>query len=186
MRLVVGLGNPGSRYEGSRHNAGFKLVEALSRKFGGEFKKRQFYSLLCPIEIAGEEVVLAKPLTYMNRSGYAVRALVDWYGLVTGDFIVVYDDMDLELGRIRLRPKGGSGGHNGVKSIIDLLGTEEFPRLRIGIGRPEPSMDPAEYVLSVFTREEFEEFYKAIGVACDAIQTWVEEGLDAAMNRYNG
>ncbi len=185
MKLVVGLGNPGSRYEWSRHNTGFHVVDVMARRARVRTDQRRLYALLGQAELAGHEVLLAKPLTYMNRSGYAVRAICGWYGLALSDVIVVADDMALDLGRIRLRPKGSDGGHNGLKSVIDLLGTEDFPRLRVGIGRPGPAEDAVGYVLSGFETSELDVISGAICRAADALEAWIDLGIDEAMNRFN-
>lgn len=185
MKLVVGLGNPGNQYEGSRHNTGFRVVDLLARRAGLAINQRRFYALLGQGSMGGQEVLLAKPLTYMNRSGYAVRAVIGWYNLDPHDVIVVVDDMALELGRIRMRPRGSDGGHNGLKSIINLLGTEEFPRLRVGIGRPGPAEDTVSYVLRWFEREELPTISEAMCRAADALEAWIGLGIDEAMARFN-
>ncbi|MDI6638248.1 MAG: aminoacyl-tRNA hydrolase [Bacillota bacterium] len=186
MKLVVGLGNPGSQYEGSRHNVGFMVIDLLARRRGIRITQRRFHAFLGQGEISGEQVLLAKPITYMNRSGYAVRAIAGWYGVGLSDILVVVDDMALEPGRIRVRPKGSDGGHNGLKSVIALLGSQEFPRLRVGIGRPGPAEDAVSYVLGWFTREELPVMSEAFGRAADAIEVWAASGIDETMNRFNG
>ncbi len=147
MKLVVGLGNPGGQYEGSRHNVGFRVADLLGRRRSAKFKKGKFNSELADVVIGSERVLLLKPLTYMNNSGIAVRECIDYFNIPIDQIIVVYDDMDLDLGRIRVRYKGGSGGHNGIKSIIAHLGTENFSRIRVGIGRPAPGSDSINFVL---------------------------------------
>lgn len=186
VKLVVGLGNPGSQYEGSRHNVGFMVIDLLARRRGIRVAQRRFHALLGQGEISGEQVLLAKPITYMNRSGYAVRAIAGWYGVGLSDILVVVDDMALEPGRIRVRPKGSDGGHNGLKSVIALLGSQEFPRLRVGIGRPGPAEDAVSYVLGWFAGEELPVMSQAFGRAADAVEVWVASGIDEAMNRFNG
>lgn len=186
MTLVVGLGNPGSSYEGSRHNVGFRVVDLLARRSGIAVKERRFRALLGLGRIGGQDVILAKPLTYMNLSGHAVKAIMDWHGLESSQLLVIYDDMDLDLGRIRIRPKGSAGGHNGMKSIIALMGSEDFPRVRVGIGRPSPSLDGVEHVLGWFSPEEMPIVSTAIEWAANAVELYLQEGLDEAMNRYNG
>lgn len=186
MRLVVGLGNPGSSYEGSRHNVGFRVIDLLARRSGITTKERRFRALLGYGKIGGQDVILAKPLTYMNLSGYAVKAIMDWHSLETSQLLVVYDDMDLDLGRIRIRPRGSAGGHNGMKSIITLVGSEDFPRVRVGIGKPSPSLDSVEHVLGWFSAEEMPVISTAIEWAANAVELCIQEGLDEAMNRYNG
>ncbi|NPV53758.1 MAG: aminoacyl-tRNA hydrolase [Firmicutes bacterium] len=186
MKLIVGLGNPGSSYEGSRHNVGFMVADAIGRDLGIAFTERRYYALVGSGLLAGETLILAKPLTYMNRSGVAVRALLDGHGLGACDLVVIHDDMDLAPGRIRVRPGGSSGGHNGMKSIIEGLGADRFPRVRIGIGRPAPSQDPAEYVLGWFTKEELEVVTGAIQRAAEAVKVIVTRGVADAMNEFNG
>jgi len=186
VKLVVGLGNPGSRYEGSRHNVGFMVIDLLARRKSIDAFRRRFHALLGQAGISGEQVLLAKPLTYMNRSGYAVRAIAGWYGVAISDIMVVVDDMALGPGHIRMRPKGSDGGHNGLKSVTALLGSEEFPRLRVGIGRPGPAEDAVTYVLEWFTRGELATMPEALGRAADAVEAWVAYGIDEAMNRFNG
>ncbi|MCR4402716.1 MAG: aminoacyl-tRNA hydrolase [Firmicutes bacterium] len=186
MKLIVGLGNPGSQYEGSRHNVGFLVVDFLAKRHGIRVAQRRFHALLGQGEIRGEQVIVAKPITYMNRSGYAVRAIADWYGAAPSEILVIVDDMALEPGRIRMRPKGSDGGHKGLRSIISLLGCQDFPRLRVGIGRPGPSEDAAGYVLGWFTREELAVMLEAFDRAADAVEAWIASGVDEAMNMFNG
>jgi len=184
LKLVVGLGNPGPAYAHNRHNVGFCLVEALAREHGLTFARRQFRALVAGGTIARQAVLLAKPLTFMNLSGTAVGSLMRFYKLAPADLLVAYDDLDLPAGRVRLRPGGGSGGHKGMASIVERLGTEEFGRLRIGIGRP-PFGDAVDYVLQDFSRDEAGEIERAIERACQATLVWLQEGIEAAMNRFN-
>jgi PTH1 family peptidyl-tRNA hydrolase len=188
MKLIVGLGNPGPGYAGNRHNVGFRCIDYLSRKHGIPINKRRLrLKSLNTIhgsgEIAGTPVVLAKPRTYMNLSGTAVAQLVHRFDVSPGDIIVIYDDMDLPTGKIRIRPTGGAGGHNGVASIIASLGNADFTRIRIGIGRPDS--DEVSYVLSDFDEGERKAIDEALSRAADAIRCILAEGLEAAMNRYN-
>jgi len=185
MRLIVGLGNPGSRYENTRHNVGFWVVDSLAKKHGLRLDRQGFYSWLVEGTLAGEKVLLLKPQTYMNESGRAVAAALNYYHLAPGDLTVVCDDLDLPLGRLRLRGRGSSGGHNGLKSIIAWLGSEEFPRLRIGLGRPPAEMDPADFVLSPFAPPEWEIIKEAVQEAVQALETMLTDGLEKAMNLYN-
>lgn len=154
MKLLVGLGNPGEKYRKTRHNTGFLFLDKVSEQCSISFKKRVCYSLVGKGRIRGKEIILAKPLTYVNRSGRAVRELLHFYKLTEKDLLVVLDDFSLPLGMVRLRSKGSSGGHNGLESIIEALQTEDFPRLRIGIGREEIHEDLVSFVLSEFTPEE--------------------------------
>lgn len=183
--LIVGLGNPGPRYAAHRHNAGFHCVDLLAQVHKLSFDRLQHRARVAKGSIAGQRVVLAKPLTYMNLSGRAVGPLARWYKVPLERLMVIVDDLDLPLGSIRLRPGGGSGGHQGMRSIIEALGSGDFPRLRIGIGRPPAGLDPADYVLSDFTPDEFPVFRQAVELAVQAIECWLTEGLVAAMNRFN-
>jgi PTH1 family peptidyl-tRNA hydrolase len=183
-RLIVGLGNPGRRYAGNRHNVGFQCLDRLAEDWGLSFSNRKHKALLAQGEIAGLKTTLAKPQTFMNLSGEAVERLARFYELPPEGLLVIYDDLDLPLGKIRLRPEGGSGGHRGMNSIIEHLGTGGFPRLRVGIGRPAHG-DPEDYVLSDFAPDEritIEETYER---AISAVELWLAEGIVAAMNRYN-
>ncbi|MDR7415990.1 MAG: aminoacyl-tRNA hydrolase [Armatimonadota bacterium] len=183
MWLVVGLGNPGRRYRGTRHNVGWEVVDRLCARWGIGVSQQEEEALVGKGEIGGLAVLLAKPLTYMNRSGEAVRGLVDRYGVRPQEVLVIYDDVDLPVGAIRIRPRGSSGGHHGMASVLEALGTSEIPRVRVGIGRP--SGDAAEYVLSRFSPEERPLIREAVERAADAVETILREGLEAAMNRYN-
>jgi len=183
MKLVVGLGNPGATYARSRHNVGFRCIDHLAAKHGISISRRQAHARVGLGRIDDSEVVLARPLTYMNLSGIAVGPLAKLYRVVLPDLLVVYDDMDLPLGAIRLRERGSAGGHNGMRSIIATVGTQDFPRLRIGIGRP--TREGREHVLSNFTEDEEATFQQVLDRAAEAIQCWVTEGIVAAMNRFN-
>jgi PTH1 family peptidyl-tRNA hydrolase len=183
-KLIVGLGNPGPVYARNRHNVGYRCVDALARAHGLSFARRQFRALVAGGPICGRPALLAKPLTFMNLSGNAVGALMRFYKLAPADLIVVYDDLDLPLGRVRLRAAGGSGGHKGMQSIIERLGTEEFARLRVGIGRPAFG-DPVEYVLQNFGPDEEIEIGRALERAVKALEAWLSDGIEAAMNRFN-
>jgi len=192
LRLVVGLGNPGTQYARTRHNVGFEVVDALCRRWQitlSDHRKFQgFYG--DGLAIAGQKVSLLKPQTYMNRSGQAVRAVVDWYKYNPGSVLIVYDDMDLPLGRLRLRPSGSAGGHNGMKSIISHLGTQDFPRLRVGIGNTEKAGDRdravVSHVLGKFAPDEKPLVETTLDWAVDAIETMLREGTEKAMSVYNG
>ena len=185
VKLIVGLGNPGPRYANNRHNVGFQCLDRLAQAHGLTFQRRENKALLARGQIAGVEVILAKPQTYVNLSGQAVERLARSYRVPLEDILVIYDDMDLPLGRIRLRPGGGAGGHKGVRSIIEHLGSRDFPRLRVGIGRPPGRMDPVDYVLGDFTPEERLVIEKAYERAIAAVECWLREGIVEAMNRYN-
>ncbi|MDQ7030792.1 MAG: aminoacyl-tRNA hydrolase [Ardenticatenia bacterium] len=182
--LVVGLGNPGPQYAHNRHNVGFQVMDVLARRHGLAFKARH-RALVAEGRIAGRPAVVAKPMTFMNVSGEAVAELVRAYGVELARLLVVYDDMDLPLGRLRLRPRGGAGGHRGMASVIRALGTEVIARLRVGIGRPPPHQDPATYVLNDFSPQEKEVIARVRQEAADAVEVWLVEGLRPAMDRFN-
>ncbi len=188
MWLVVGLGNPGPEYANTRHNAGFLVVDRLSRKMGVPVRKRLRGALVGEGQLSGQRVVLAKPQTYMNLSGQAVAGLLHWYKLSPADVVVVYDDKDLPPGRIRVRPGGGPAGHRGMTSVLEALGTREVARVRVGIGRePEGGQDDRGigYVLSPFSKEEREVVEEALARAAEAIEAVVGEGVEKAMLRFN-
>lgn len=184
MKLLVGLGNPGSEYAETRHNAGFRVIDMLARRLGVQVDKPFLRALVGRGEINEFRVILAKPLTYMNASGEAVAALLRWYKLTPADLLVVYDDMDLPPGVVRIRPKGGSGGHRGLASVVEHVGTKEFARLRVGIGKPA-SGDPVNWVLGKFAGEEKKVIEPVLERAVEAICTFVTRGINEAMNRYN-
>jgi PTH1 family peptidyl-tRNA hydrolase len=184
--LVVGLGNPGEEYAEHRHNVGFRVVEALSRKHGLTFARQKAARARVAMgQIDSHEVVLAKPLTFMNLSGKSVSRLSQAHEIPSERILVVYDDLDLPLGRLRLRPEGGTGGHRGVRSIIGFLGTQSFPRLRVGIDRPPGRMDPAEYVLRPFAGDQEVLVAGVVARAAAAIECWLAHGIVAAMDRFN-
>lgn len=185
MYLIVGLGNPGVRYARNRHNVGARCVSRLAAIHGLELSRRQNNARVARGTIGGCPVVLAIPQTFMNESGRAVAPLVRFYQVPIENLLVIYDDLDLPLGSLRIRPEGSSGGHRGVRSVIEHLGTQAFPRLRIGIGRPPGQMDPADYVLQDFPPEEETVIEETIERAIAAIQTWLTEGLEKAMSMYN-
>lgn len=183
MKMIVGLGNPGSEYAKTRHNIGFMLVDKLAENLKVAVNKSKYKALIGEAHIGQEKVLLVKPQTYMNLSGEAVGPLARWHKLNAEDIIVVYDDMDLPLGKLRIRAKGGSGGHNGMKSIISVLGTEDFPRMRIGIGKNQANT--VNHVLGKFNAEETAELEKTIEQTLLAVQTWVRQDINASMNKYN-
>lgn len=184
--LVAGLGNPGREYAANRHNVGFMLVDRLAARLGASFSRLESKALVCKAEYQGRRMILAKPQTYMNLSGQAVGGLLNYYKVPLGNLLVVYDDVDLPLGTLRLRPSGGSAGQKGMQSIIERLGSQDFPRLRIGIDRPPGRMDAAAYVLQDFSRQQVEFLAPVLERAVDAVLVFVTQGLEAAMNQFNG
>lgn len=183
--LIVGLGNPGRKYARNRHNVGFQSVDYIARMYGIAVNKRRFQSLLGEGAIIGKRVVLAQPQTFMNDSGQAVAPLYRWFKTPLDHTIVIYDDLDLELGQVRVRPGGSSGGHNGLKSIIAMLKSQEFPRIRIGIGRPAVG-DPVDYVLNDFAPDQEPVIAAAYQRVDEVIRAYLEQGIQEAMNLYNG
>ncbi len=184
MKLVVGLGNPGGRYVGTRHNVGFSVVERVAERLGIAFSHKNWRAEVGEGWHGEHKVVLAKPLTYVNLSGESVRLMVHFFRLELRDLLVVCDDVNLELGRLRLRPAGSSGGHRGLESIISRLGSREFPRLRIGIGRA-PGVPLQTYVLSRFSEDELAALLPQLDKAAEAVVSWLEEGVERTMSRYN-
>lgn len=194
--LIVGLGNPGTKYGNTRHNIGFMAVDSLAEAnsinlsryvFKRELNKKDFESLWGKGSINDKEIVLLKPQTYMNLSGEAVKLLADYFRIEPKDILVIYDDIDLELGSIRIRLSGGSGGHRGMQSIIEHLGTNDFPRIRLGIGRPneQGQGDVADYVLSSFDTEEKDLLQQTLNRAKEAVEVILKDGIEKAMNRFN-
>lgn len=184
MKLVVGIGNPGPRYRRTRHNLGMRVVERLAADEGIPLRRRRFDALVGDGRLAGARVLLVKPQSYVNLTGSAVAPLARWHRCPPQDLLVVCDDMSLGPGRLRLRRRGSSGGHNGLASIIESLGTEEFPRLRVGIGRSAHG-DPVAHVLGAFEPDEEPAIEQAVARAADAVRTWLARGIEAAMNDFN-
>ncbi|MEP9410626.1 MAG: aminoacyl-tRNA hydrolase [Candidatus Brocadia sp.] len=184
MKIIVGLGNPGEKYLKTRHNFGFMVIDRLAQQLEIECSQKKFQSFFCKKSVGDEEIILLKPQTFMNLSGVAVREVADMYKCALQNLMVVCDDLDLPLGRIRIRRSSGCGGHRGLESIASSLGSTGFPRLKIGIGRPAAG-DPGDYVLSAFSREEEVIATEAIEKACNALKTWIFEGIDACMNKFN-
>lgn len=187
-KMIVGLGNPGSKYSETKHNIGFMAVDELAKRHKAIFKEEKiFKALVGEYFDGGQKVILVKPVTYMNESGKAVGPLATYYNIAIEDLVIVHDDLDLEAGRIRLRQKGGSGGQNGIKSIIAHLGTQEFQRVKIGIGRPPKNMAVVNHVLSKFPDEQVQDIGSAIMRATDALEYWVNGAtFIETMNKYNG
>ncbi|MHC4386322.1 MAG: aminoacyl-tRNA hydrolase [Planctomycetota bacterium] len=184
MKLIAGLGNPGNEYEGTRHNIGFMVADALAERLGASIRRKKFNAMVEEVHAEGTKLLLVKPQHYMNRSGHAVATAAGFYKLASTDVLVVTDDMALDVGRIRLRAKGSSGGHNGLKDIIARIGSDNFPRLRVGIG-DSGQMDAADYVLSRFSADEREIIDGVVQTAVEAVLCWLRDGVDIAMTRYN-
>ena len=185
--LIVGLGNPGEKYENTRHNVGFQVIDELAERQGKPVQRLKFKALTGLLTIGGEKALVMKPVTYMNLSGEAVRPAADFYKLPPERILVISDDVALAAGRLRIRAKGSAGGHNGLKSIIQHLGTDQFPRIRVGVGeKPHPDYDMADWVLGKFQGEDKKAIDAAVKRAADAVECLIGEGVDRAMNRFNG
>lgn len=185
MLLIVGLGNPGDEYRDTRHNVGFRVVDELARRHNLSFKRTRWRAQGANGAVRGEPVMLLKPQTYMNESGYSVRGAAAFHKVPPADVLVVHDDIDLPLGRLRFRENGSAGGNNGIKSVINHLRTQEFPRLKLGVGRPRQFEHAADHVLSPFRGDEIPAIADAINRAADAVECFLLEGRATAMNRYN-
>ncbi|MFC1568264.1 aminoacyl-tRNA hydrolase [Candidatus Margulisiibacteriota bacterium] len=185
MHLIVGLGNPGPEYEETRHNLGFKAIDELARRLGLTSLKTKCHAFIGEARIRDHKVILVQPQTFMNNSGPAVRGLLDWFKLKPHDLILIYDDVDLEVGQLRLREKGNAGGHHGVESVIASVGTTQFPRVRIGISRENLTDDVSDYVLKKIPAEQQETLARAVVAAADGVESIVSDGLAAAMNKFN-
>ena len=184
MKLIAGLGNPGSKYDDTRHNVGFRVVDALAERFGEKVRRKKFNALTEEVHAEDTKLLLMKPQDYMNRSGQAIATAAGFYKLGPADVLVVTDDMALNVGRLRIRAKGSAGGHNGLKDIIARFGSDDFARLSVGIG-DSGRMDAADYVLSRFSAEERVIVDNAVQTAVDAICCWLRDGVDIMMTRYN-
>ena len=184
--LIVGLGNPGEKYENTRHNVGFQVVDELAERQNAPVQKLKFKALTNLLTISGEKVLVMKPVTYMNLSGEAVRPAADFYKIPPERILVISDDTALDPGKLRIRTKGSAGGHNGLKNIIQHLGTDQFPRVRVGVGqKPHPDYDLADWVLGKFQGEAKKVMDEAVKRAADAVECILKEGADRAMNRFN-
>ncbi len=186
MYIIVGLGNPGEKYAHTRHNVGFEVIDILADRIGIHVDEKKHKGLCGRGVLEGQKVVLVKPQTFMNASGECVRAVADFYKVTEEEIILVYDDISLEPGRLRVRGKGSAGGHNGIKNIIAHLGSQEFPRVKVGIGEKPKGMDLADYVLSHFSKREWEQMEEAFRNAADAVTVLISQGTEEAMNRFNG
>ena len=185
MYLIVGLGNPESEYKNTRHNMGFDTINILSEKYGIGINKNKFNALIGEGQIEGKKVILIKPQTFMNLSGDSVIQFVNFYKVDIENVIVIYDDMYVEVGKIKVRPKGGPGSHNGMKSMIYRLGSENFPRIRVGIGKPQIENDRINYVIGPIPEKEREILKKATEIAAEAVSSILKIGLDNTMNKFN-
>jgi len=185
MKIIIGLGNPGKKYEETRHNAGFMAIDKISDKWGIPVQQAKFRALVGEGRIDGAKVLLVKPQTYMNLSGESVGEILRFYKLTPEDILVIYDELDLPLGQLRLREKGSAGGHNGIKSLIQHLGTQEFKRIRIGISRPPQGMSVSDYVLGTFSAAERAQIEETVSLAAEASVLWLRESFVNVMNRYN-
>ena len=184
--IIVGLGNPGREYRDTRHNIGFMLIDKLIERLNARSMRVQSKAIITTAQYEGRKIILAKPQTFMNLSGQAVQGLSRFYKIPQENLMVAHDDLDLPFCALRLRPAGGSAGQKGIASIIQQLGTPDFARLRLGIDRPPGRMDAAAYVLQAFTQKESQQVAELLDKAADAALTWVTDGLDTAMNRFNG
>lgn len=185
MYVVVGLGNPGKKYDVTRHNIGFEVVDELARQNSIKITKTKFKAVVGEGQIHGEKVIIVKPQTYMNLSGECVMKILDFYDLSLDNLIVVYDDIDVDTGKLRIRKKGSGGSHNGMRNIIYLLKKDAFPRVRVGVGRPTNGQNLADYVLSRFPKSEQKLIIPVVEDAVSAIETIIKDDADLAMNRYN-
>ena len=184
MKIIVGLGNPGISYRMTRHNIGFLAVDRLAKLNRTAIRTKRFKSLFGTGWIDSQQTVFLKPMTFMNRSGEAVRGVADFFGSTIEDLVVLHDDLDLPFGRLRFKQRGGDGGHQGVRSIIDRMGGNNFLRLKIGIGRPPQGMDPADYVLETFDKDEQSQLDQILSEAAEAVKVMFLEGLEKAMNQF--
>lgn len=185
--LVVGLGNVGDQYEGTRHNVGFRVVDELAERAGVPVQKLKYRALTNTAEVGGEKVLLMKPVTFMNLSGEAVRPAADFYKIDPDHVLVISDDVSLPVGKLRVRRSGSAGGHNGLKDIIRHLGTDQFPRVKVGVGeKPHPDYDMADWVLGKFQGEDKKTIDQAVEKAADAVELLLRQGVDKAMSRFNG
>ena len=185
MYIIVGLGNPGKQYENTRHNVGFNIIDILADEYGISVNKMKYKALIGEGRVGTEKVVLVKPVTYMNLSGESLAEIYNFYKVDTSNIVVIYDDIDLDVGKIRIRKKGSGGTHNGMRSIIKCLGSNEFPRVRVGISKPKNGQDLADFVLSRFAKEDEKSLNESFENAVAAIDCAIRQDLDLAMNRYN-
>ena len=185
MYLIVGLGNPGKEYENTRHNMGFKVLNKLSEEYNIPITKSKFNGKYGTGIIENEKVILLEPQTYMNLSGESVKPMLDFYKIAPTNLLLIYDDIDVDIGSIKIRKKGGAGTHNGMKSIVENLATEDFARIRVGIGKPILKLDMINYVIGYVPKDELEELNKGVKKAADAVVDILKNGIDHAMNKFN-
>lgn len=186
VKLIIGLGNPGKPYEHTRHNIGFDVIDELANRWNAPLNQTKFNGMYATVHRPEGKVILLKPLTYMNLSGECVRPLMDYFDIEIEDIIVIYDDLDLETGKLRLRGKGSAGGHNGIKSLIQHLGTQEFNRIRVGVSRPPAGIKVADYVLGKFSKEDQPIVKEAVEKSCDAVEAALTKPFLEVMNKFNG
>lgn len=186
MKMIIGLGNPGKKYEKTRHNIGFMVIDELAKHYGVELNQTKFHALYAVAHTPKGKVLLVKPYTYMNLSGEAIAPLMNYFNVHLDDLVVIYDDLDLGTGKLRLRQRGSAGGHNGIKSMIQHLGTQNFNRIRIGISRPPAGMKVPDYVLANFTGDEQGDVEDAVKKSVEASQVWLEKPFLEVMNDFNG
>ncbi len=186
MYVIVGLGNPGKQYNKTRHNVGFDVIDMLAKEYGISVTKIKHKALIGEGRIGTEKVLLVKPQTYMNLSGETLIDIYNYYKVDLENIVVIYDDIDLDVGKLRIRKKGSAGTHNGMRSIVKCLGSTEFPRVRVGVSKPMPGQNLADFVLSRFRKEEADDLAMGLEKACNAVDCIIRENLDLAMNKYNG
>ena len=186
MYIIVGLGNPGKQYENTRHNVGFNIIDILADEYGISVNKMKYKALIGEGRVGSEKVLLVKPQTYMNLSGETLIDIYNYYKVDMENIIVIYDDIDLDVGKIRIRKKGSGGTHNGMRSIIKCLGANDFPRVRVGVSKPKPGQDLADFVLSRFRKEESDDVELGLEKAAKAVDVMIRDNIDLAMNKYNG
>lgn len=186
MYVIVGLGNPGKQYNKTRHNVGFDVIDMLAKEYGISVTKIKHKALIGEGRIGTEKVLLVKPQTYMNLSGETLIDIYNYYKVDLENIVVIYDDIDLDVGKLRIRKKGSAGTHNGMRSIVKCLGSTEFPRVRVGVSKPMPGQNLADFVLSRFRKEEADDLAMGLEKACNAVDCIIRENLDLAMNNYNG
>lgn len=186
MYIIVGLGNPGKQYDKTRHNVGFDVIDMLSGEYGISVTKAKHKALIGEGRVGNEKVILVKPQTYMNLSGETLIDIYNYYKVDLENIVVIYDDIDLDVGKLRIRKKGSGGTHNGMRSIVKCLGSTEFPRVRVGVSKPMPGQNLADFVLSRFRKEELDDLQIGLEKAFNAVDCMIRQNLDLAMNKYNG